>query len=246
MKGRIKNKMVTKEELSYFKEERTSDELFKRFGFKSGTNILKEVIEEGFVKPENKKLSLTESGKNKLNELKDAEKKEKKDSWLKNPLMAIILSVILTAAFTFLITSHFMDVENELSVRFIGENKIITPPNETIAFNGITIYNPTSKKVGIGNVYVERTADWIKYQPDKIINKNVQTQEEISYSIPEIVNDYEPYMVLESGETKLMSGQFSLNVPSKEGLYELNFYIETLDGERYYVDRKMIVEVVQK
>lgn len=238
--------MVTKDELNYFKEKRTLDELFKSFGFKSGTNILKEVLEEGFVESKDKKLKLTDSGKNKLRELKNVEKKEKKYSLLKHPLLAIILSVILTALFTYLITAHFINVENELSVSFIGENKITAPPNETISFNGITIYNPTDKKVSISNVYVERPYEWIKYQPNKEVLESDSEEKDFSYSIPEIVTDYKPYMVLERGETKLMSGQFNLKAPPKEGTYQLNFYVKTEDGKKYYIDRKMIVEVVQK
>ena len=68
----------------------------------------------------------------------------------------------------------------------------------------------------------------------------------IMYNIPTLVNDYAPYMALESGETKLMLGQFKLSAPYKEGRYELNFYVETLDGKKYYIDRKLIVNVVEE
>lgn len=238
--------MVTQEELSFFIKCKTSEELFEKFGYKSGTDILKEVLEEGFVDSRNNKLCLTKIGKNKLNQFKKIESKKQKNYLLQHPLLLVIISVVLTAFLTFVITAHFMNLENELSVRFIGENKIITPPNNTIAFNGITIYNPTSKKVSINNVYVERSSDWIKNQYREDINKTTQGQENITYVIPEIVNNYSPYMILESGETKLMNGQFNLKVPNKEGIYELNFYVETLDGKKYYVDRKMIIEVEEK
>jgi len=238
--------MVTIEQLDFFRRERTTEELLKEFGNVSGTNMLKEVIEEGFVNSEGKKFKLDESGRKKLEELKEIERKERKILLLKHPLLTGIILVLLTAFLTYLITINSIDYENELSVRFIGENTITVPPNQTIDFNGITVYNPTGKKVSLKDMYIERSNNWINYQPISPNQKETKEDIGITYNIPTLVNDYAPYMALESGETKLMLGQFKLSAPYKEGRYELNFYVETLDGKKYYIDRKLIVNVVEE
>ena len=202
------------------------------------------MLEEGFVDSTNKKLTLTETGKKKFKEFKNEERKGRKSLLLKHPLITGIILVLLTVFLTYFITIKSIDYENELSVRLIGENKITVPPNQTIDFNGITIYNPTGNKVSLKNLYIERPKGWIKYQPSLPNKVDTNNNSEITYNVPTLVDEYTPYMILESGETKLMSGQFILIVPYREGTYDLNFYIETLDGKRYFIDRKLIVNVI--
>lgn len=239
--------MATKEQLEFFKNKKSSDELFKEFGYQSGVNILKEVLEEGFViDDKDKKFYLTDTGKRKLKEMKNEEREEKKSLILKHPLLSVLISVALTALLTYFVTISAINYENELSLKFLGENEITVPPSQTIDFNGIVIYNPTSKKVSLKNMYVDRPASWINNQRQVSEQDGEENNEdEVIYNVPGLVQDYAPYMVLESGDTKLMSGQFTLTAPSKEGKYALSFYTLTLDGKRHEVDKKLIIEVVE-
>lgn len=240
--------MATKKHLEFFKNKKSSDELFKEFGYKSGANILKEVLEEGFViNDKDKKFYLTDTGKRKLKEIKNQERKEKKSLILKHPLLSVLISVALTALLTYLITISAINYENELSLKFLGENEITVPPNQAIDFNGIVIYNPTNKKISLKNMYVDRPASWINnQQPLPEQNGERNNEDKIVYNIPNLVNEYTPYMVLESGDTKLMSGKFTFTAPSKEGTYALEFYTLTLDDKRYNLDKRLIVNVVEQ
>lgn len=232
--------MISKKHLEFFKEERTSDEVTNEFGFKTGCDILKEFIEEGII---DKNLKLTNLGKRKLDETGEEENNNKKRDFFKHPLFIVVVSVLLTAFFTYIITINSINHEDELTVSFIGENEISVLSNQTIPFNSITIYNPTGKKVSLKDMYVERPNDWIKYQPTSLNQKPSNESLEVTYNTPTLIGKYEPYMVIDSGETELMSGQFNLVAPYRKGVYELNFCVETLDGKKYYIDRRLIVEV---
>jgi hypothetical protein len=62
---------MEKEYLEFFETPKILDELFKKFGIETGADILGKLIREGFIKQEGGgKFCLTDSGKNKLKELK--------------------------------------------------------------------------------------------------------------------------------------------------------------------------------
>jgi len=231
---------MNKEELEFFSKNRTSEKIFEEFGFKRGENILKELTDEGFITPKDKKFKISKLGKKELEKIRKSMKKEKKKLLLKHPLTVTIFSCTLTAILTLTITLIILNLQSGLSVQLIGNNEIMVPPGQNIQFNLITIYNPTNTKVSLKNMHVRYPYGWLTKE-----EKNTEEGDSgIGYSIPTLAGDYTPYMVLEGGETKLMEGQFNLIAPDKEGTYKLNFYTETLDGRKYYINRKLIVKVI--
>ena len=54
--------------------------------------------------------------------------------------MTGLILILATSFLTYLVTINSIDYENQLSVRFLGEDEITVPPNQVIPFNGIIIY----------------------------------------------------------------------------------------------------------
>lgn len=244
--------------LEFFKSPKREEDAGKKWGERTGGRVFNHLLLEGFIEEnEDKKeyYNLSESGKNQLKELKEAYKKENKNNFLNKPLNVVIISVLLTAIImvpaTYIITIKIIDYENILTVSLYGKQQITLRPEQEFSFNGIMIYNPTSNKINLENIYIKGDYNWLKWSnAQKEENKQVEVlfeeNESVEYDTPELKKDYKPYMELEAGESSIMKGLFPLTAPIKPGGYKLYFFIKTLDGKQYEINRPLMIEVVEE
>lgn len=244
---------MEKEYLEFFKDSKTSKELFEKFGYKTGTDILKKLFEEGFIKhsEDKKRYHLSGFGKKKLKELKNESKKIEKKEFLNKPLNVAIICIILTAFVTYVVTIKSIDYENTLSVSLYGKQEIILKPKQKFQFNSIIIYNPASKKVNLEKIYIKNDYNWIRWnnaqkEEKEQINIPSENNKTTEYDIPKLESDYKPYMEIEAGESRIINGLFFLTSPIKEGDYKLYFIAKTLDGKEYKIDRPLIIKIIEE
>lgn len=240
--------------LEYAERKEKSKKILDDFGPLEGVNILKEIFENGYADSKDGKLFLTELGKSKLLELRKVHKGNSVKLFFKHPLVVGILVFLITFPLAYYLayssTIKGIDYENTLSVNLYGKSEITLEPTQSFEFNGITIYNPTDKKVVLKNTYIDSDYEWTKwnkYQKVLAVPEVVNDfNQSLVYDTPELQANFIPYMSLESGETSIINGYFQLTSPEKEGDYSLTFYVETLDGKKFYINRPLIIHVVAK
>ncbi len=248
--------------LEFFKNPKTEEEARKEWGEREGDRIFMRLLNEGFIdeiKDKQGYYQLSETGRKQLEGSQEAYKKEKRNHFLNKPLnIAIVTCILTTLAFILIInplsyqsTTKAIDYEKTLTATLYGKQELILRPGEYFPFNSIILYNPTSNKVALTNIYIKGDSNWEKWnkaQKEETKQTNIPSEknETIEYDIPELEKNYKPYMELEAGESRIMEGLFSLNAPIKTGEYKLYFFAETLDGKHYDIDRPLIINVIKE
>lgn len=246
----------------FFKIPRTEKEAQDEWGEREGDRYFMKMLNEGYIedvkdKPEYYQLS--ETGKKHFVGLQEEYKKEKRNDFWNKPFNVAIVTCILTALVFVLIinpisyqsTTKAIDYEKTLTATLYGKQGLTLRPGEYLPFNSIILYNPTSNKVTLTNIYIKGDSNWEKWnraQKEETKQTNIPSEKNstIEYDIPELETNYKPYMELEAGESRIMEGLFSLNAPIKTGEYKLYFFAETLDGKHYEIDRPLIVKVIKE
>jgi len=158
-------------------------------------------------------------------------------------IVVALISIWGTHQYDLKTIEYQKSLEENLVVDFLGQHEFIVKPNEKYKFNGILIYNPSSKQISVKEILMYAPKTWFEEK-----NKSQKQKPQINLpSLPKIGEEeqtkFQPYMEIPSGKIEQMKGFFTLITPSKEDDYYLKFCVITYSSKQFCTRDNLIIHV---
>lgn len=158
-------------------------------------------------------------------------------------IIVAIISIWGTHQYDIRTLQYEKSLEESLVVDFLGQQEFVAKPNERYKFNGILIYNPSSKTIGVKDIIMYVPEGWFEKE-----NKTIEQKPEVNLpTLPKIEEKeqikFQPYMEIPPGKIEQMRGFFSMTTPSKEDDYYLRFCAMTYNNRQFCTQDTLIIHV---